>query len=71
MKVDVVEELGSDAFVYGRLGEVDGEIRPTDTRTIVRVDPRNPPVVGSTAHLRVRDNEQHVFSPTTGARLGD
>ncbi|HEV7210156.1 MAG TPA: sn-glycerol-3-phosphate ABC transporter ATP-binding protein UgpC [Blastococcus sp.] len=71
MKVDVVEELGSDAYVYGRLGDVEGEMRPTDTRTIVRVDPRHPPAVGSTAHLRIRDNEMHLFSPTTGARLGD
>jgi multiple sugar transport system ATP-binding protein len=71
MKVDVVEELGSDAYVYGRLGDVEEEIRPTDTRTIVRVDPRDPPAVGSTAHLRIRDNELHIFSPTTGARLGD
>jgi multiple sugar transport system ATP-binding protein len=71
MTIDVVEELGSDAFVYGRLGETQGEIKPTDTRTIVRVDPRKPPVVGDVAYLRIRENESHVFSPTTGARLGD
>jgi multiple sugar transport system ATP-binding protein len=70
MKVDVVEELGSDAFVYGRLGHVEAEVKPTDKRTIVRVDPRKPPVVGETAYLRIRKNEQHAFSPPSGARLG-
>jgi len=71
MTVDVVEELGSDAYVYGRLGEATGDMKPTDTRTIVRVDPRKPPTVGEVAHLRIRENESHIFSATTGARLGD
>ena len=71
MTVDVVEELGSDAFVYGRLGVDQGEMKPTDTRTIVRVDPRKPPAVGEVVYLRIRENESHIFSPATGARLGD
>ena len=71
MTVDVVEALGSDAFVYGRLGVDQGEMKPTDVRTIVRVDPRKPPAVGEVVYLRIRENESHIFSPTTGARLGD
>jgi multiple sugar transport system ATP-binding protein len=71
MRVDVVEELGSDAFAYGRLGSDLGELRPTEQSTIVRVDPRKPPVAGSTAYLRIRPEEQHLFSPVTGARIGD
>jgi multiple sugar transport system ATP-binding protein len=71
MTVDVVEALGSDAFVYGRLGEDQGEMKPTDVRTIVRVDPRKPPAVGEVVYLRIRENESHIFSPATGARLGD
>jgi multiple sugar transport system ATP-binding protein len=70
LMVDVVEELGSDAYAYGRLGQTDGELHPTDPRTIVRVDPRNTPVAGKVAHLRIRPDEQHVFSPTTGKRIG-
>jgi multiple sugar transport system ATP-binding protein len=70
LKVDVVEELGSDAYVYGRIGQTVGELRPTDQRTIVRVDPRKPPAAGQVAHLRIRPDEQHVFSPVTGLRLG-
>jgi multiple sugar transport system ATP-binding protein len=71
MQVDVVEELGSDAYAYGRLGSAPGgELRPTDERTIVRVDPRKPPVPGRTAYLRILPGELHLFSPVTGDRVG-
>jgi multiple sugar transport system ATP-binding protein len=72
MQVDVVEELGSDAYAYGRLGDDrQGELRPTDERTIVRVDPRKPPVAGHTTYLRILPGELHLFSPVTGNRIGD
>jgi len=72
MQVDVVEELGSDAYAYGRLGEArEGELRPTEDHTIVRVDPRKPPLQGHTAYLRIRPGELHLFSPVTGNRVGD
>jgi multiple sugar transport system ATP-binding protein len=72
MQVDVVEELGSDAYAYGRLGNArEDELRPTEDRTIVRVDPRKPPVPGHTAYLRILPGELHLFSPVTGDRIGD
>ncbi len=71
MRVDVVEELGSDAFAHGRLGENSGELRPTEERTIIRVDPRKPPETGHVAHLRILPDELHVFSPATGNRITD
>jgi multiple sugar transport system ATP-binding protein len=72
MQVDVVEELGSDAYAYGRLGASrGGELRPTEERTIVRVDPRKPPAPGHTAYLRILPGELHLFSPVTGDRIGD
>jgi multiple sugar transport system ATP-binding protein len=72
LQVDVVEELGSDAYAYGRLGSArSGDLRPTDERTIVRVDPRKPPATGHTAHLRILPGELHLFSPATGNRIGD
>lgn len=67
VKVDLVEELGSDAFVYGKLAETDAE--GTKSNIVARVDPRTPPVMGDTLHLRVRPNELHVFSATSGARI--
>jgi multiple sugar transport system ATP-binding protein len=72
MQVDVVEELGSDAYAHGRLGDAGkGELRPTEERTIVRVDPRKPPAPGHTAYLRIQPGELHLFSPVTGNRIGD
>jgi multiple sugar transport system ATP-binding protein len=67
IKVDLVEELGSDAYVYGKLAETDAE--GTKPNVVARVDPRTPPSMGDTLHLRIRPDELHVFSATSGARL--
>jgi multiple sugar transport system ATP-binding protein len=61
--VVLVEELGSDAFLYGTPA---GE---PDTQIIGRVDPRRPPAKGDRVHLRIRPGYEHYFSSTTGARL--
>ncbi|MFO6453163.1 MULTISPECIES: ABC transporter ATP-binding protein [unclassified Aeromicrobium] len=62
--VDVVEELGSDAYLYGRADGV-------STPVVARTDWRNPPVKGTPSHLAVLDPEQvHHFDPRTGLRLG-
>jgi multiple sugar transport system ATP-binding protein len=68
VEVNVVEELGSDAFLYGTLAE------PSDTHLespviIARADPRKPPQKGEKVNLHIRAGEQHVFSPKTGERL--
>jgi multiple sugar transport system ATP-binding protein len=62
--VDVVEELGSDAFVYGHIN-LNGE----EQRLIVRHDARRPPAKGDTLKLTLRPDELHVFSPETGERF--
>ncbi|WP_062530309.1 ABC transporter ATP-binding protein [Demequina rhizosphaerae] len=73
VEVNVVEELGSDAFVYGTL--------PTPLATasdvtvggsgegIVRVDPRDVPSKGDTIWVSIRPGEQHVFSAATQQRI--
>ncbi len=71
-RVDVVEELGSDAFLYATL--VDDRLADTlhsgDSRQIVaRVDARRPPMKGEQVRLTIRKGEEHVFSTSTGARL--
>ena len=48
-EVDVVEELGADAYVYGTT-EFGGERRPI----IARVDGRTPPAKGDVLHLAPR-----------------
>ena len=70
VEVDVVEELGADAYIYGRVpGQepVDGEIRPF----IARVDGRTPPAKGDVIHLVPKVDHLHVFNAETGERLGD
>jgi multiple sugar transport system ATP-binding protein len=65
--VNVVEELGSDAFLYGTL---EGSGGPLEGHQIIaRVDPRRPPMKGELVYLQVREGEQHVFSSRTGERL--
>ena len=64
--VNVVEELGSEAFLYGTLIEEDPL---TATDIVSRVDPKRIPEAGSTVHLRLLEGEEHIFSPTTGERL--
>ena len=63
--VNVVEELGSDAFLYGTMGDGDG----TDEDLIARADPRRPPAKGERVFLRIRPGEEHAFSAKTGERL--
>ncbi|MHB1064367.1 MAG: ABC transporter ATP-binding protein [Georgenia sp.] len=72
--VNLVEELGSDAFVYGELAgsrELNEHLGSGDDsdQVIVRVDPRDVPAKGAVVHARIRAGEQHVFSSATGNRL--
>ncbi|UNX55281.1 sn-glycerol-3-phosphate ABC transporter ATP-binding protein UgpC [Georgenia sp. TF02-10] len=74
VKVNLVEELGSDAYVYGELAgsrelkERLGSGEDSD-QIIVRIDPRDVPMKGDTIHVRIRPGEQHVFAASTGERL--
>jgi multiple sugar transport system ATP-binding protein len=63
-RVQVVEELGADAYVIC-VGEVAGE----ETRLVARADPRNPPSIGDRVSLRVRGDEAHLFDADSGVRL--
>ncbi|PKQ18697.1 MAG: sugar ABC transporter ATP-binding protein [Actinobacteria bacterium HGW-Actinobacteria-8] len=73
VEVDIVEELGSDAFVYGRLPESlakKAEVKfGGDGEIVVRIDPRDVPKKGETIWVSIRAGEQHVFSAGSGKRL--
>ena len=74
VEVDVVEELGSDAFVYGSVpteyeGAKDVKFSAGDSQVVVRLDPRDVPKKGETIWVTIRTGEQHVFSSTSGLRL--
>jgi multiple sugar transport system ATP-binding protein len=65
VEVDVVEELGADAYVYGHT-TIGGEQHPI----IARVDGRRPPAKGETVHFTPKPGHTHLFSTQDGHRLG-
>ena len=70
--VEVVEELGADAFVYGK--PVDKSLKFANTseelgQVIIRWDPKSPPKPGQTVTVGVNSNIVHLFDAATGKRL--
>ena len=70
--VEVVEELGSDAFIYGK--PVDKSIKfaqETDegAQVIVRWDPKNPPKIGDTISVKAIASAVHLFDANSGLRI--
>ena len=72
--VDVVEELGADAYIYGSTKapqvNTEGE-ETTDAPFIARVDGRRPPEKGQVVHLKPKAGHVHIFNAETGLRVGD
>jgi multiple sugar transport system ATP-binding protein len=62
--VDLVEELGSDSFVYGTVA-LEGQ----DERFVVRVDSRQAPQLGDNVHVKPRIGSHHAFHAVSGERL--
>jgi multiple sugar transport system ATP-binding protein len=62
--VDLVEELGSDAYVYGTVA-LEGQ----DERFVVRADPRRAPQLGDIVHVKPRAGQHHAFHAVNGRRL--
>lgn len=73
IQVTHVEELGSDAYVYGTLAGHDPSLRTDDkprlAQVTVRVPPRTAPPAGSIMPVRIRPGGQHNFSAATQNRL--
>ncbi|MGO1925671.1 MAG: ABC transporter ATP-binding protein [Brachybacterium tyrofermentans] len=67
VEVDLVEELGADAFIYGRRAGSEETAKPF----IARVDARNPPLKGDTVYFRPSEGHIHLFDAKNGQRLGD
>jgi multiple sugar transport system ATP-binding protein len=64
VEVDVVEELGADEFVYGRLS-VGSSLLPI----VARFTGHHTPAKGETVRLTPNPAKLHWFSSTTGLRL--
>ena len=70
--VEVVEELGADAFVYGRPADSSvkfANLSDEGAQVIVRWDPKNPPKPGSTVTVAANPTAIHLFDATSGARI--
>jgi multiple sugar transport system ATP-binding protein len=62
--VELVEELGSDAFLHASVQGSDG------TQVLVaRVDPRHPPKKGEDVSLAPKGENVHWFNTATGSRI--
>ena len=67
LTVELVEELGADAYVHGTV-DVGGSAQ----RLVVRTDGRKPPTIGQIVNVTVpRSDEIHAFSTATEQRLAD
>ena len=58
MEVDVVEELGADAYLYGRITD-SGKV--IDQPVVARADGRRPPEKGSRVRLHPEPGHLHFF----------
>jgi multiple sugar transport system ATP-binding protein len=64
-KVEAVEELGADAYIFCA-----AELAAGETRLVARCDGRQPPAPGEKVSLQPRPGEAHFFDVETGERLG-
>jgi len=62
--VEVVEEIGVDAYVFA-VAELGGE----ETQLVARVESKLAPERGARIALRPRPGEAHLFDPHSGSRL--
>ena len=70
--VEVVEELGSDAFVYGKPADTNvkfAQAGEEGAQIIVRWDPKNPPKPGETISVTANPSAVHLFNSVTGERI--
>ncbi|GAA1850622.1 ABC transporter ATP-binding protein [Brevibacterium marinum] len=66
VSVDLVEELGADAYVHGRAGMAAG-----DESIVARVNGRTRVARGDTVRVAPEASRIHLFDSTSGARLSD
>jgi multiple sugar transport system ATP-binding protein len=73
LTVDVVEELGADAYVYGTPTDANIKLEGGDDNLvkpfIARVDGRQVPEKGGKIYVYPKAQHMHVFDPKSGQRL--
>ena len=75
LKVQNVEDLGSDGYIYGTI-ITDGSAAEASTMmsdqnklTTIRVNPRALPKIGQTVKIKIDPSKMHLFAPSTELRL--
>jgi len=68
--VNLVEEMGAEAYVYAQLAAHVTQSVTAVNDIIARVEPRTAPRSGDTIHLRVREESILLFDVESGARIG-
>jgi multiple sugar transport system ATP-binding protein len=63
-RVEVVEEIGADAYVFCA-----ADVAGADVKLVARCEARQAPARDARVHLRPRPQEAHVFHPETGERI--
>jgi multiple sugar transport system ATP-binding protein len=63
-EVEVVEEIGADAYVF-----CVAELPGGETKLVARTDTRGAPERGARVVLKPKPDEAHIFDPATGDRL--
>jgi multiple sugar transport system ATP-binding protein len=72
VNVEVVEELGADAFVYGQPADSNisfAQATEDGAQIIVRWDPKTPPKPGDTITVSADPSAIHLFNAESGERL--
>jgi multiple sugar transport system ATP-binding protein len=64
-EVQVVEEIGADAYVF-----CTGAVGDADKKLVARSEAKRAPERGERVHLRPQADEAHLFDPENGVRLG-
>ncbi len=67
VEINLVEELGADAYIYGNLPGS----HVSDKPFIARVDGRTPPKKGETINFAPKMDHIHLFNTETGLRIND
>jgi len=68
VQVNVVEQLGSDAYLYTTLAGGDDDLMHTSD-IVVRTEPRTSATAGQQLWLGVREDDLHVFDAATQQRV--
>jgi multiple sugar transport system ATP-binding protein len=69
--VNIVEELGAEAFVYAQLADSVNQSVTAAPDIIARVEPRDAPAKGDLIHLRVKNGSMLFFDAESGVRIAE